>query len=131
MEDTCTNTSQQKLQQGWALKKPRKFARFSAKVKEFLDTVFHEGEEAGRKAIPVEVSHRMRYLRNIDGQKLFHPDEWLQPSQINSYFGRLSLHAKASEIKGEIENDDHLREILQAIDEEEERENRSAVMELN
>jgi hypothetical protein len=67
----------------------------------------------------------------MNGEKLFHPDEWLQPSQINSYFGRLSLHAKASDVKVDVENDDNLREILQAIDEEEERENiRCAIMEL-
>lgn len=117
------NLSVKKLQQGWALKKPRKFARFSAKVREFLQRVFQEGEESGRKAMPIEVSQRMRSLRNEDGEKIFSPDEWLQPSQVNSYFGRLSLNSKSSDIKDEPENDVHLREILQAIDEEEEREN--------
>nr|XP_011428493.2 uncharacterized protein LOC105329055 [Crassostrea gigas] len=56
------NSSVEKLQQGWALKKTRKFARFSSKVKDFLHTVFQEGEESGRRAIPVEVSQRMKSL---------------------------------------------------------------------
>lgn len=115
------NSSVEKLQQGWALKKTRKFARFSSKVKDFLHRVFQEGEESGRKAIPVEVSQRMKSLRNSTGEKFFNPDEWLQPSQINSFFSRLSLNAKARDIKDEPEEDDHLREILQSIYEEEER----------
>uniref|UniRef100_A0A8W8NIJ4 C2H2-type domain-containing protein n=1 Tax=Magallana gigas TaxID=29159 RepID=A0A8W8NIJ4_MAGGI len=115
------NSSVEKLQQRWALKKTRKFARFSSKAKDFLHRVFQEGEESGRKAIPVEVSQRMKSLRNSTGEKFFNPDEWLQPSQINSFFSRLSLNAKAKDIKDEPEEDDHLREILQSIYEEEER----------
>lgn len=127
------NSSVEKLQQGWALKKTRKFARFSSKVKDFLHSVFQEGEESGRKAIPVEVSQRMKSLRNSTGEKFFNPDEWLQPSQINSFFARLSLSAKARDIKDEPEEDDHLREILQSIYEEEERDSiRNAMtLELN
>uniref|UniRef100_A0A8W8HL56 C2H2-type domain-containing protein n=1 Tax=Magallana gigas TaxID=29159 RepID=A0A8W8HL56_MAGGI len=115
------NSSVEKLQQGWALKKTMKFARFSSKVKDFLHRVFQEGEESGRKVIPVEVSQRMKSLRNSTGEKFFNPNEWLQPSQINSFFSRLFLNAKARDIKDEPEEDDHLREILQSIYEEEER----------
>ncbi|XP_062576042.1 uncharacterized protein LOC134237917 [Saccostrea cucullata] len=45
-----SNSSRKKLPQGWAIKKARKFARFSAKVKEFLIRVYQEGEKSGRKA---------------------------------------------------------------------------------
>ncbi|XP_061181194.1 uncharacterized protein LOC133189818 [Saccostrea echinata] len=121
LEDS--NLSGKKLPQGWALKIARKFARFSTRVKEFLQRVYHEGEESGRKAIPIEVAQRMRSLRDSNGEKFFSSEEWLQPSQINSYFGRLSLNGKASGFKEELENDEHLREILQSIEEEEEREN--------
>ncbi|XP_062571575.1 uncharacterized protein LOC134233610 [Saccostrea cucullata] len=118
-----SNSSRKKLPQGWALKKARKFARFSVKVKEFLIRVYQEGEKSGRKANPNEVAQQMRSLRHSNGEKFFTSEEWLQPSQINSYFGRLSLNGKASGFKEEQENDEQLREILQSIEEEEEREN--------
>lgn len=43
-----------------------------------------------KKANPVDVSRDMRIVKVI-GALRFSPNEWLQPSQISSYFSRLTL----------------------------------------
>ncbi|XP_063418195.1 uncharacterized protein LOC134700982 [Mytilus trossulus] len=83
------------LSLGWALKKDRKNHRFSEKVKVYLKGVFDEGESSGNKANPVNVSRNMRVCHDGDGMKMFTPKEYLQPSQITSYFSRLVVLSRA------------------------------------
>ena len=67
---------------GWALKKDRKNARFPNHVKIYLKAVFDAGENSGRKLSAADVAKNMRVCRDDEGQKMFHPEEYLQPSQI-------------------------------------------------
>lgn len=79
---------------GWALKRERKSARFSLKVRNYLKEVFESGEKSGQKANANIVVKHMRSARDSNGKKLFSPHEYLQPSQIISYFSRLVVLTK-------------------------------------
>lgn len=79
------------LGKGWALKKEKKAKQFSKGVKDHLNIVFQQGESCGKKANPSDVAREIRSLRLEDGSHKFQPHEWLQPSQIASFFSRLSL----------------------------------------
>ena len=48
---------------GWALKKERKFTRFSQLASSFLQEIFLQGEETGNKANPADVAPKMKRLR--------------------------------------------------------------------
>ncbi|CAC5397246.1 unnamed protein product [Mytilus coruscus] len=56
-----------------------------------FDGVFDEGENSGNNANPVNVSRNMRVCHDGDGMKMFTPKDYLQPSQIISYFSRLAV----------------------------------------
>ncbi|CAC5381663.1 unnamed protein product [Mytilus coruscus] len=58
------------------------------------------------------------YLRKDNGERLFSPNEWLQPSQISSYFARLSIMPRDQSNNADIIDED-LQSIVQAIEEEE------------
>jgi hypothetical protein len=79
---------------GWALKGDRKVVRFSVKLKNYLQEVFMAGERTGRRVNPCQVVKNMRVCRDEDGHKLFLPSEYLQQSQITSYFSRLAVTSK-------------------------------------
>ncbi|XP_052074111.1 uncharacterized protein LOC127711994 [Mytilus californianus] len=59
------------IQYGWALKKEKKFVRFSCKVKEFLQKTYQDGEVSERKANPSDVSQNMKSLRK-DNEPISH-----------------------------------------------------------
>uniref|UniRef100_A0A8W8LUZ6 C2H2-type domain-containing protein n=1 Tax=Magallana gigas TaxID=29159 RepID=A0A8W8LUZ6_MAGGI len=82
---------------GWALKKEKRYSRFSQKVKDFLTDLFKKGEESGRKENPTAVALEMRNLVE-DGRKKFSPCEWLQPSQISSFFSRLAVNSSQANV---------------------------------
>ncbi|CAC5378064.1 unnamed protein product [Mytilus coruscus] len=88
------------------------------KVKEFLQKTYQNGEVSGRKANPSDVSQHMKSLRKDNGERLFSPNEWLQPSQISSYFARLSIMPRDQSNNADIIDED-LQSIVQAIEEEE------------
>ncbi|CAC5361140.1 unnamed protein product [Mytilus coruscus] len=112
------HSQENNIQYGWALKKEKKFVRFNCKVKEFLQKTYHDAEVSGRKANPSDVSQLMKSLHKDNGEGLFSPNEWLQPSQINSYFARLSIVPRDQSNKTDIIDED-LQCIVQAIEEEE------------
>lgn len=82
---------------GWALKKEKRYSRFSQKVKDFLTDLFKKGEESGRKENPTAVALEMRNLVE-DGRRKFSPCEWLQPSQISSFFSRLTVNSSQANV---------------------------------
>ena len=55
-------------------------------VKSYLKAVFGAGENSGRKLSAADVAKNMWVCRDDEGQKIrwFHPEEYLQPSQIAS-----------------------------------------------
>lgn len=69
------------VEMGWALKKDKKYVRFSQNVKLYLNNVFMQGEVTGHKANPATTAVEMRNVME-DGKKKFSPCEWLQPSHI-------------------------------------------------
>ena len=76
---------------GLALKTSRRATRFSEKVKTYLKRIFLEGEETGRKQSAVDVSSKMKTMRDGNGRKMFNKDDWLAAGQIARYFSRLSV----------------------------------------
>ena len=113
------------LTMGWALKRERKTQRFSDSVKNYLKTVFEEGEKSGKKSNPVDVAKTLKTARGSDGKKKFQPSEWLQPSQIASYFCRLSVLRRAHPMKSEqlcTVDDEDLLAILSSLEDADVRE---------
>ena len=106
--------------QGWALKKERKQVRFKQHVRDFLKSVFMVGENSGKKANPIEVAAQMRTMTDENG-RVFSAQDCLKPSQIISYFSRLSALSKKDSSKKEdrtlaTEEDEYLNHVLQEIE---------------
>ena len=78
------------LVEGWALKKAKKSARFSERVRSFSQGTFFQGEQTGIKANPADIASKMKSLRSANGNKLFSKEEWLSTLQVARYFIRLS-----------------------------------------
>lgn len=97
---------------GWTLKRERKNCRFDSEVRDYLQEVFELGEQTGKKFSAHDVSRNMRVVRDEKGVKIFQSDQYLQPSQISSFFSRLSVLARTT--KKEVINDDDL-EFVQAM----------------
>ncbi|CAG2192224.1 unnamed protein product [Mytilus edulis] len=103
------------LQTGWGLKKDRKSVRFSLKTKNYLKEIFDSGEKSGQKANASNVAKNMRISRDNTGKKIFSPNEYLQPSQIISYFSRLALLLKCPSKKDCEVSDEDLESAIALI----------------
>lgn len=104
---------------GWALKRDKKQVRFNDKVKSYLRTIFEEGEKSGNKMNATAVAKSMRVIRE-NGQKKFHSQEYLEPSQIASFFSRIAAQKKmagSSTSEDDIDSAIALIEKLEAIEE--------------
>lgn len=93
------------LNQGWALKCNREVKRFSSQQISFLTQKFNFGESTGFKCDPEEVAKEMRHVKNSDGSRLFRFQDFLTPSQIGSFFSRLSLKKRKESNANFDEND--------------------------
>ena len=78
------------LLKGWALKKEKSCKRLDANVKEYLAECYNKGEVTEQKASAKDVAELMKYKKDSNGKPLFTPDQWLQPSQVISFFSRQS-----------------------------------------
>ncbi|CAG2245178.1 unnamed protein product [Mytilus edulis] len=107
-------------QMGWALKKERRNVRFDEKVKDYLRGIFAGGEGSGRKANAADVARNMRVCRDEAGGKLFAPSQYLLPSQIASFFSRLSIlshNPRQQQTEDEdLESAIQMIEVIEAID---------------
>lgn len=83
------------LVRGWALKNKRSVKRFSSEQIGFLKEMFQKGEMTGHKYDPEEVSVMMRTIKK-NGKRRFSQDLFLTPSQISSFFSRLSIEKRKS-----------------------------------
>ncbi|CAC5391324.1 unnamed protein product [Mytilus coruscus] len=79
------------LKKGWALKNKREVKRFSKEQIEYMTEKFQFGESTGYKCDPDEVAKEMRHVKNSKGIRKFQLEHFLSPSQIASFFSRLSL----------------------------------------
>ena len=87
------------LEEGWALKKAKKSAQFSERVRSFLQGTFFQGEHTSVKANPADIASKMKSLRSANGNKLFSKEEWLSTLQVARYFSRLSALNKRGVLK--------------------------------
>lgn len=117
------------VEQGWALRKQRKFNRFSSEVHNFLECEFRAGEESGKKSNPTTTAKNMRSKLDANGNRVFKAKQLLQPSQIASYFAKLSVNTRKKTLgkqRVEDERDDaeveELMNIVRDIAEQEIRE---------
>lgn len=79
------------LTMGWALSKSRTGSkRFSTHVRDYMVAIFDCGEKNGNKADPASVALEMRNAKMEDGSRRFAREEWLNKSQIKSFFSRLA-----------------------------------------
>ena len=89
-----TSGLETKLPMGWALKitSPRK--RFSQRQKDYLLARFKLGESSGKKENAASVAKGMIRAKDEEGNRLFHPDEFLTSKQVLSFFSRLAAKKK-------------------------------------
>ena len=113
------------VEQGWALKKSRQNRRFCGKVKDFVHSLFEEGEKTGRKYTPNEAAKRIRNARDVDGNRIFPPEDWLSVQQIQGLFSRFAHQPRDKSNENFVDID--LQEVLQDI-EQMENENREIQM---
>lgn len=110
-ESYPTNTNDEVLPQGWALKISKEKSRFNDNPKKYLNDKFRLGQETGVKANPAQVSTDMRRAKNSNGKRRFKMEEFLTQKQIQSYFSRVSAKIKHGDLDlNEIE--------IEAIEEE-------------
>lgn len=103
------NANEDVINEGWGLKRPKKVVRFSKKLKEFLYTIFEQGENTGKRPCYEDICDRLKKERSPDGCKLFTPKEWLSTNQVRSLFGNFTSKKTTGlvekRVKGE-NNDD-------------------------
>jgi hypothetical protein len=82
------------LEEGWAIKAKRKFARFSEKQKAFLKGVFDKGQRESEKLDGKQAARAMKKAKKEDGSAMFMGEEYLTPLQCASYFSPCSSTEK-------------------------------------
>ncbi|XP_062614103.1 uncharacterized protein LOC134275825 isoform X2 [Saccostrea cucullata] len=103
--------------QGWALKKEKKHVRFSEKVKTYLRCIFAEGDKNGQRMNSLAVAKNMRVVQE-NGKKLFNHEDYLDSSQINSFFSRLAAEKKIPpKCTDDLDSTMFLVEKIEALDE--------------
>ena len=95
-------------------------------MKQYVKSVFDEGEKAGRKANPVAVSFQIRKERDENGNRLFRPCDWISAQQVRSLFAQFHMKQMKEKIHEEkrprleleikTEEDEDLNEVLGEID---------------
>jgi len=90
------------LEEGWAIKAKRKFARFSEKQKAFLKGVFDKGQRESEKLDGKQAARAMKKAKKEDGSAMFMGEEYLTPLQCASYFSRLAAALRRGELTGEV-----------------------------
>ena len=81
------------LNPGWALFRKKPNRRLSTEQKRFLEGKYYEGEAKNMKYNAVDVANEMEVL--MDGNEyVFEPYQWLKPSQIQSFWSRLTRNRR-------------------------------------
>ncbi|XP_062590554.1 uncharacterized protein LOC134252133 [Saccostrea cucullata] len=113
----CSSNDLQVNTMGWGLKENKTISRFPESVKNFLVRKFEEGKTTGKKCNPIEVAEDMKRKKDVNGEHVFKVNQWLNPTQITSFFSRLaSKDPQIHLLKTEIDDDD-LFAALATIDE--------------
>ncbi|VDI54148.1 Hypothetical predicted protein [Mytilus galloprovincialis] len=112
------------LSKGWALKKDKKAVRFSSDLKSFLAEMYEHGEKTGEKVTASDAAVKIRQARLPDGTKRFQVNEYLDSSQITSFFSRLTVAGKRTETRTaklvvDVVDDEDLEAVLAEIENQE------------
>ena len=78
----------------------KKNTRFADNVKEYLKSVFNEGEKNGCKSNP-NIARNLRICTDETGQKRFRTKDYLNSCQIVSYFFRLAAQSRQPDVVDE------------------------------
>ena len=117
---------------GWALHKSKGGGkRFPKAVKHYLTAKYDLGEKTGNKCDPHKVAEDMRHAKLQNGDRQFSREDWLNKSQIKSFFSRITAaRRKQSQLGTQISidpDDDDLDEWLDEVEAVEEINERTAV----
>jgi Arf-GAP/Rho-GAP domain/ANK repeat/PH domain-containing protein 3 len=93
------------LPKGWTLKTSRASKRFNETQRKYLEDKFKIGQTTGCKQDPIAVSTEMRSAMNKEGTRLFSPDEFLTPKQVQSFFSRMASKVRKGQA-GEYKDED-------------------------
>ena len=74
---------------------------FCRQCKEYLKSVFNEGEKNGCKSNPNTLARNMRICTDETGQKRFRTDDYLNSCQISSYFSQLAAQSRHPDVVDE------------------------------
>jgi hypothetical protein len=91
-------TGQKKLSSGWELMPNKPKSRLTKEQKQFLEDKYYQGEKQNMKYNAVDVAHEMEILIN-GNEYVFEPYQWLKPSQIKSFWSRLTKNRRRSSEK--------------------------------
>ena len=79
------------MPKGWAPHKPKGGGkRFPKAVKDYLIAIYDLEEKTGNKCDPEKVAEHMRHAKLQNDDRRFSRDNWLNASQIKSFFSRIT-----------------------------------------
>ncbi|VDI68021.1 Hypothetical predicted protein [Mytilus galloprovincialis] len=121
------NANEDVINEDWGLKRPKTVVRFSKKLKDFLYTIFEQGENTGKRPCYEDICDRLKKERSPDGCKLFTPKEWFSTNQVRSLLGNFTSKKTTGlvekRVKGEniddadeVVDDADLKEVLSNIE---------------
>ena len=86
----------QEFQMGFALKVRKKPTKYNQNQKEYLRKIFLDGEKAGKKFQPEEISELMKHATKDGqpGQLRFSVSEWLTEAQIRYQLAKMTVQLK-------------------------------------
>ncbi|CAB3977712.1 Retrovirus-related Pol poly [Paramuricea clavata] len=127
------NMGKSNLPKGWALHKSKGGGkRFPKAVKDYLIAKYDLGEKTGNKCDPEKVAEDMRHAKLQNGDRRFSREDWLNKSQIKSFFSRITAaRRKQSQLGTQISidpDDDDLDEWLDEVEVVEGANERNAIM---
>ena len=95
------------LPKGWALHKSKGGCkRFPKAVKDYLIAKYDLGEKTGNKCDPQKAAEDMRHAKLQNDDRRFSREDWLNKSQIRSFFSRITAaRRKQSQLDTQISID--------------------------
>jgi hypothetical protein len=93
VHDTSASNQIPLLSIGWAMRKERQSNRIAPDVIAWLNELFEDGENTGRKINSPTAAQQMRSI-TANGKKHFNREKWLNKDQISAYFSRYTAKRK-------------------------------------
>ncbi|CAC5373958.1 unnamed protein product [Mytilus coruscus] len=134
---TQSDATSNMINKGWALKGKRTNIRFSPKVKSYLNEICLNCEKTGKRPNYFALSDELRKSCDENGERMFKMEEWLNPTQIKSYFATQVTKLKSGTINFNSITDNNdvqsieLKEIKENVEQDEKLYEAVAVIEAN